>query len=136
MKAIDLGFAKAGDTVLFNARELLFRGDQGSPRNLADAGYAPPVPTRGVPVAGRTGIASMEMTLVNMKRRRHDFGPRLPCFPCRRRCPVRWRSRYGSLVDEAWLLAVERQQFVELLKTPETQARIKHMLDTGKPLRN
>jgi 3-hydroxyacyl-CoA dehydrogenase len=26
--------------------------------------------------------------------------------------------------------------FVELLKTPETQARIKHMLETGKPLRN
>ena len=43
---------------------------------------------------------------------------------------------YGSLVDEDWLLAVERQQFLELLKTPETQARIKHMLDTGKPLRN
>jgi 3-hydroxyacyl-CoA dehydrogenase len=43
---------------------------------------------------------------------------------------------YGSLVDEAWLLAVERRQFLELLKTPETQARIKAMLDTGKPLRN
>ena len=35
-------------------------------------------------------------------------------------------------------LALDRQQplFVELLKTPETQARIKHMLETGKPLRN
>ena len=42
----------------------------------------------------------------------------------------------GSLVDEDWLLAVERRLFVDLLKTPETQARIKHMLDTGKPLRN
>jgi 3-hydroxyacyl-CoA dehydrogenase len=42
----------------------------------------------------------------------------------------------GSLVDEEWLLTVERRGFVELLKTPETQARIKHMLETGKPLRN
>ena len=42
----------------------------------------------------------------------------------------------GSLVDEEWLITVERRLFVELLKTPETQARIKHMLDTGKPLRN
>jgi 3-hydroxyacyl-CoA dehydrogenase len=42
----------------------------------------------------------------------------------------------GSQVDEEWLLTVERQYFVELLKTTETQARIKHMLETGKPLRN
>ena len=42
----------------------------------------------------------------------------------------------GSKVDEEWLLTVERRGFVELLKTPETQARIKHMLETGKPLRN
>jgi 3-hydroxyacyl-CoA dehydrogenase len=42
----------------------------------------------------------------------------------------------GSLVDEEWLITVERRLFVELLKTPETQARIKHTLDTGKPLRN
>jgi len=42
----------------------------------------------------------------------------------------------GSLVDEEWLLTVERRLFVDLLKTPETQARIKHTLETGKPLRN
>lgn len=40
----------------------------------------------------------------------------------------------GSLVDEAWLLTVERRLFVELLKNPQTQARIQHMLETGKPL--
>jgi 3-hydroxyacyl-CoA dehydrogenase len=39
-------------------------------------------------------------------------------------------------VDEEWLLTIERREFVELLKTPETQARIKHMLENGKPLRN
>jgi 3-hydroxyacyl-CoA dehydrogenase len=42
----------------------------------------------------------------------------------------------GSLVDEDWLIRTERRLFVELLKAPETQARIKHMLETGKPLRN
>ena len=43
---------------------------------------------------------------------------------------------HGSLVDEEWLITVERRLFVELLKNPLTQARIKHMLETGKPLRN
>ena len=42
----------------------------------------------------------------------------------------------GSRVDEEWLLTVERRLFVDLLKNPLTQARIQHMLDTGKPLRN
>ncbi len=134
-EAIDLGFAKAGDTILFNARELLFVALKEA-RLLADAGYVRPVPARGVPVAGRAGIASMEMTLVNMREggmiSAHDY--RVSRAVAVALCGG--EVEYGSLVDEAWLLAVERQQFLELLKTPETQARIKHMLDTGKPLRN
>ena len=134
-EAIDLGFGKAGDTILFNARELLFVALKEA-RLLADAGYVPPVPARGVPVAGRAGIASMEMTLVNMREggmiSAHDY--RVSRAVAVALCGG--EVEYGSLVDEAWLLAVERQQFLELLKTPETQARIKHMLDTGKPLRN
>jgi 3-hydroxyacyl-CoA dehydrogenase len=31
---------------------------------------------------------------------------------------------------------IQEAYIVALLKTPETQARIKHMLETGKPLRN
>ena len=134
-EAIDLGFAKAGDTILFNARELLFVALKEA-RLLADAGYVPPVPARGVAVAGRTGIASMEMTLLNMREggmiSHHDY--RVSRAVAVALCGG--EVEYGSLVDEDWLLAVERQQFLELLKTPETQARIKAMLDTGKPLRN
>ena len=42
----------------------------------------------------------------------------------------------GSLVDEDWLLGLERKHFVELAQQPKTQERIAHMLKTGKPLRN
>lgn len=42
----------------------------------------------------------------------------------------------NALVDEEWLLGLERKRFVELAQTPLTQARIEHMLKTGKPLRN
>ena len=42
----------------------------------------------------------------------------------------------GSLVDEEWLLKLERTHFVELAQQEKTQARIAHMLKTGKPLRN
>ncbi len=39
-------------------------------------------------------------------------------------------------VTEQDLLDLEREQFLSLLGTKETQARIEHMLKTGKPLRN
>jgi 3-hydroxyacyl-CoA dehydrogenase len=42
----------------------------------------------------------------------------------------------GSLVDENWLLRLEREHFVALAQMPKTQARIMHTLTTGKPLRN
>jgi 3-hydroxyacyl-CoA dehydrogenase len=39
-------------------------------------------------------------------------------------------------VDEAWMMAQERQAFLELLNSPKTQERITGMLTTGKPVRN
>ena len=42
----------------------------------------------------------------------------------------------GTELDEAWYLRYERKGFRSLIKSPKTHARVKHMLDTGKPLRN
>jgi 3-hydroxyacyl-CoA dehydrogenase len=42
----------------------------------------------------------------------------------------------GTVVDEQWLLDLERAAFMELIATEKSQARIAHMLETGKPLRN
>ena len=41
-----------------------------------------------------------------------------------------------SLVSEDYLLKLERDTFIPLLKEPKTQERILHMLKTKKPLRN
>ncbi len=135
LEAVEMGFAKATDTFLFNANELLHVAIKEA-RAMADAGYAPPVPARGIPVAGRTGIATFEMMLVNMKEggmiSAHDY--RVAKAAATALCGGEVEA--GSLVDEEWLITVERRLFVELLKTPETQARIRHMLETGKPLRN
>ena len=92
-------------------------------------------PTR-IPVAGSTGIATLKMMLVNMKEggfiSDHDYeiGSRIATVICG------GEVEPGSLVDEKWLLDLERHHFLELAKTEKTQARIEHMLKTGKPLRN
>jgi 3-hydroxyacyl-CoA dehydrogenase len=42
----------------------------------------------------------------------------------------------GTVMSENDILALERKAFLELSKTPETRARIEHMLTYGSPLRN
>ena len=42
----------------------------------------------------------------------------------------------GSQVDEEHIIDLEREAFVSLCGEPKTQARIAHILKTGKPLRN
>jgi 3-hydroxyacyl-CoA dehydrogenase len=40
------------------------------------------------------------------------------------------------MVDEQWLLDLDRKNFMELLATEKTMARMEFMLKNGKPLRN
>lgn len=42
----------------------------------------------------------------------------------------------NTFVDENWMLKLEREAFITLAGTQLTQARISHLLETGKPLRN
>jgi len=42
----------------------------------------------------------------------------------------------GTMVSEAYLLQLERDNFLKLCGNKKTAQRIQHMLKTGKPLRN
>mgnify|MGYP000566120910 CR=1 FL=1 len=42
----------------------------------------------------------------------------------------------GTQVPESYLLDLEREAFGRLCRTPQTQARMLHLLQHGKPLRN
>jgi 3-hydroxyacyl-CoA dehydrogenase len=44
--------------------------------------------------------------------------------------------RVDGQIDEEVILKLERDAFVDFWKEPKTQARVVHMLRTGKPLRN
>jgi 3-hydroxyacyl-CoA dehydrogenase len=135
VEAKELGLLRANDLVTFNAHELLHVAKQQA-LALADGGYRPPLPARRITVAGDVGIATFKMLLVNMLEGRfiseHDFdiATRIATVLCG------GEVDRGSMVDEDWLLALERKEFVALAQMPKTQERIAHMLKTGKPLRN
>ena len=134
-QAKELGFVQDSDKIVFNANELLYVAIREA-RALAEAGYYPKLSPRNIKVAGRTGIANCEMMLANMKEggmiSAHDYTVAKAAATALCGGSV----ETGSLVDEAWLLTVERKLFVELLKTEKTRQRIQHTLETGKPLRN
>ncbi|WP_394541081.1 3-hydroxyacyl-CoA dehydrogenase/enoyl-CoA hydratase family protein [Lysobacter enzymogenes] len=131
----ELKLARQDDIVVFNAFELLHAA-KAQARGLAEAGYRPPLPARRIQAAGDVGIATFKMLLVNMLEGRfispHDYeiASRIATVICG------GEVDRGALVDEEWLLKLEREHFVALAQTPKTQERIAHMLKTGKPLRN
>ena len=135
LEAKQMGLMRDSDVVVFNAYELLYVAKKVA-ASLADSGYRPPLPARAIPVAGDVGTATFKASLANMQAgyfaSEHDveIASRIADTLCG------GVIERGSLVDEEWLLALERKHFVELAKTEKTQARIAHTMTTGKPLRN
>ncbi len=135
LEAKDLGYLRPADVVIFNPYELLWVA-KAQVRALSEAAYRPPLPRAAIPVAGKTGIATLEMMLVNMRDggfiSAYDFEVGLAIA----RVLCGGELEPGSLVDEKWLLDLERRELMALLKNPKTQERVAHTLKTGKPLRN
>ena len=135
LEAKELGLLRAGDTVVFNAHELLYVAIAEA-KALAESGWRPPLKSRQIAVAGDTGIATLKMMLVNMLEggfiSQHDYeiASRIATVLCG------GEVERGSLVDEEWLVELERRHFVALAQIPKKQERIMHTLKTGKPLRN
>jgi 3-hydroxyacyl-CoA dehydrogenase len=135
LEARELGFLQPADPVVMSPHEVLHVALH-TARALADAAYRPPLPARDIPVAGRTGLATLTMLLVNLREGGfitpydYEVGVRLARVMCGGDVDA------GSTVDERWLLELERQEFMALLRDERTQARIAHTLATGKPLRN
>ena len=135
VNAKELGLVRGGDKVVFNAFELLYIA-KAEANALYEAGYRPPLPARQIRVAGDVGIATFKMLLVNMLEGRfisdydYEIATRIATVLCG------GEVDRGAVVDEEWLLTLERRHFVELAQQEKTQARIAHMLKTGKPLRN
>ncbi|HWQ39103.1 MAG TPA: 3-hydroxyacyl-CoA dehydrogenase NAD-binding domain-containing protein [Burkholderiales bacterium] len=131
----ELGYLHPADRVVMNRFELLHAA-KAELNAMHEAGYRPPLRRRNIPCAGRSAIATLKMGMTNLLAGRHisehDYlvGSKLAYVMCG------GDVEPGSLVDEQWFLDLERRAFIELLATEKTQARIEHMLKTGKPLRN
>lgn len=132
--ALQRGYLRANDCWVMHRDEVLYAAFA-RVKAMQAANYLPPHNARFV-VAGREGHALLQVGLVNWLEggfiSQHDF------FLANQLAHVLCGGdvNQGTLVDEAWMLTLEKTAFMVLAAHPLTQARIGYLLETGKPLRN
>jgi 3-hydroxyacyl-CoA dehydrogenase len=134
LESRQLGYLLDDDVIVPHKDELLHVAlAQG--RAMAQSGYRAPM-RRPFPVAGRSGVATIKGSLVNMRDggfiSAHDFhiAGLIAHVVCGGDVDA------GTLVTEEYLMALERKAFCALVVHPKTQERIMGMMSTGKPVRN
>ncbi len=122
------------DSLSMNPDHLLHDAKQVA-LGLARAGWRARAPQKDVPVLGRPALATFKAGIHNALRggqiSEHDA--LVATHVARVLCGG---DRAPGVAEEQHFLDLEREAFLSLLGTPKTQARIKHMLEQGKPLRN
>ena len=129
-----LGYLLDSDIIVAHKDELLYVAINEAVA-MFNSGYRAPH-RRPFAVAGRSGIATIKGSLVNLRDggfiSQHDF--HIASLIAHVVCGGDVDA--GSLVTEEYLMTLERQAFCSLLTHPKTQERIMGMMSTGKPVRN
>ena len=132
-EARDLLYLGADDGITMN-RDRLLADAKARALDLVD-GYTPPEPPE-ISLPGPAARVALTMVLYGLRK----LGKATPHDEVVAKVLAGVLSGDGTDVTESLteddLLALERRAFMELVRHPATIARIEHMLDTGKPLRN
>jgi len=129
-----LGFLDSNAGVSMNQERLI--GDAKSAALALAQSYRPGTPRADVKVAGLPGLAVLEQGawLGHQGGYITDYDLVIARKLAHILCGGRLSAE--SLVSEQYLLDLEREAFLSLCGDARTQARMAHMLKTGKPLRN
>ena len=134
-EAVKLGYLKSTDRLTVN-RDYLMDDAKKTVLAMNMEGYRPPRPLDEIRVAGKDTLAMLKLAIWTL----HEQG-----FATDHDVTVSNKVAHvicggevlaDTKVNEQYLLDLEREAFVSLCGDPRTHARIQHMLETGKPLRN
>ena len=134
-EARSFGFLTIADQIVMNRDHQIAEAKR-LVLELAEAGYAPPVRGKTCYATGRDALAALRAGLYVMQQGGYmsEYDLHVSGKVAYVLCGGDLSS--GQWVDEQYFLDLEREAFVSLCGEPKTLARIKHMLETGKPLRN
>ncbi|RAV20638.1 3-hydroxyacyl-CoA dehydrogenase/enoyl-CoA hydratase family protein [Paenibacillus contaminans] len=129
-----IGYLRPNDNISFSRDRQLYEAKR-TVLALDAEEYVPPS-TRRTRVVGAPGLSALKLGVYQMRCggmiSEHDalIGTKLAHILSGGEVPA------GTLVDETYLLELEREAFLSLCGEPKSQARMQHMLLKGKPLRN
>lgn len=128
------GFLSSGDRIVSNRDHLIGEAKKEVLR-MVEAGYAPPV-REPLKIIGSAAQGMINVELYNMTNA--GFVSEHDAFLAKRIAFVLsgGDAPNNGEIEEDAILSLEREAFVDLLKSEKSLARIDHMLKTGKPLRN
>jgi len=128
------GFLGPADKIISN-RDYLIAEAKKEVIRLVETGYSPPIKSR-IRVMGEAAQGMVKAEIHNMLN--GNFISEYDAFIAEKIAYVMsgGNVRDDSEVEEEVILTLERETFIELWKQEKTQARVEHMLKTGKPLRN
>ena len=132
-EARELGILRRGDVIVMNRDRVL--GEAIDKVHALRDGYAPPEP----PVfrlPGRSGKVALELGVGDLARAGRATPHDVVVAGALARVLTGGDADLTDEVTEDELLALEREAALSLLGTEGTRARIQHMLETGRPLRN
>ncbi|MCK6417492.1 MAG: 3-hydroxyacyl-CoA dehydrogenase/enoyl-CoA hydratase family protein [Alphaproteobacteria bacterium] len=134
-EAQDIGYFRTRDGVTMNRDRLLFDAKQKA-LQLAQ-NYQPPMKREDIRLPGASGKLALEMAVADLQK----SGKATPYdgVVSAHLADVLTGGTKGDWsvkMSEDDILKLELAQFMHLLKNEGTLARIEHMLDKGKPLRN
>lgn len=133
--AKEIGYLRDTDGVTMNRNRLLFDAKKKA-LELVE-GYQAPVQREDIRLSGPSGKYALEMAVADLRK----TGKATPydvivCESLARVLSGGEKGDWTTPMKEDDILKLEREEFMKLARRPETLARIEHMLDTGKPLRN
>lgn len=130
-----LGYLSENASIVVNDDRRLFVAKR-KVMYLSEEGYRPPPRRDGITVLGRPTRAAFEVQLQQYLEGR--FISEYDRFLGSQLAYVMTGGDFSGpeTVSEDYLLGLEREAIMRLLGEKKTQDRIRHMLETGKPLRN
>jgi len=130
-----MGFLRPSDRIVVNKDHLINEAKQ-TVLAMVQEGYTKLQPRTNIPVIGERGYAALKLRLRSMNWA-HYLSDHDELIGAKLAYVLSGGSRSSrTLVDEQYLLDLEREAFVSLCGEEKSQERMAHMLQTGKPLRN
>jgi 3-hydroxyacyl-CoA dehydrogenase len=134
-EAAKLGYLRPTDKMTVN-RDYLIEDAKNTVLALNMEGYTPPKPLDEIRVPGENTLAMIKLAIWTLHEHRYATDHDVTVSTKVAHVLCGGNVLADTKVSEQYLLDLEREAFLSLCGDPNTHARIQHMLNTGKPLRN